>query len=104
MIVADIPENLPVPRISKSYADVPEWNKCGKMYMESIFEFADGFLHDDGALVLLHCDDRKLQKKVDKLADRYDMVLAKDWWGFNAVPLSSPRDPTRTVCDLSTNV
>ncbi len=81
--------------------DIPEWNKRGKKYVETIFEFADGYLHDDGALVLLHCDDRKLHLKVDNLAEQYDMVLAKDWWGFNAVPLASPRNPAQTViCNL----
>ncbi len=94
MIIADIPENLPVPGISTS---IPDWNMRKENYVETLFEMADMYLHDDGALLLIHCDDRSLLKEVDELANQYDMKLAKDWWGINELHLASARDPSLTV-------
>ena len=94
MIIADIPENLPVPGILTSG---PDWNSCPKNYVESLFEMADMYLHDNGALLLIHCDDRSLLKEVDELADRYDMKLTKDWWGINKLHLASARNPSMIV-------
>lgn len=98
MIISDILENLPVPGISTS---VPDWNKRSVSYVENIFEMADDFLHDDGALVIIHCDDRDLMKDVVERADQYDMELLKDWWGINEHPLAHPRQPSATVSSYS---
>ena len=57
LIIADIPENLPVPGISASFTSVPPWNMRSEGYVESIFEFGDAYLHDDAAILLFHCDD-----------------------------------------------
>lgn len=99
LIIADIPENLPVPGISTS---VPDWNKRAKSYTEDVFEMADAYLHDDGALVLIHCDDRALMREIEDKAHQYDMVLLKDWWGINEMHLALPRDPSMTVPNKST--
>jgi hypothetical protein len=99
LIIADIPENLPVPGISTS---VPEWNKRAKSYTEDVFEMADAYLHDDGALVLIHCDDRALMREIEDKAHQYDMKLLKDWWGINEMHLALPRDPSMTVSTNST--
>ena len=93
-MIADIPENLPVPGISTL---VPSWNVRSEKYVEHTFEFAHYFLHDDGALVLIHCDDRALMQDVDECADQYDMQLLKDWWGINEHPLAHPRQPLKPV-------
>jgi hypothetical protein len=93
-MIADIPENLPVPGISTV---VPSWNVRSEKYVEHTFEFAHYFLHDDGALVLIHCDDRALMQDVDECADQYDMQLLKDWWGINEHPLAHPRQPLKPV-------
>jgi hypothetical protein len=94
LIIADIPENLPVPGISTT---VPNWNKRVDNYVEYVFEMADTFLHDDGALVVIHCDDRDLMKEIDEAADQYDMKQLMDWWGINELCLALPRDPTLKV-------
>jgi len=58
---------------------------------------ANIYLHDDGALLLLHCNDRSLLKEVDELANQYDMKLAKDWWVINELHLAFACDPSLTV-------
>lgn len=97
LIIADIPENLPVPTVSNPSIAVPPWNSREPGYVESIFEFARMYLQNDGALLLFHCDDRDLFTEVFDLADSYDFVMAKDWWGINDLNLASPRDPKSTV-------
>ena len=80
--------------------------------MESIFEFAEAYLQDDGALLLFHCDDSSFRKEVADKAYQYDMKVFEDWWGINNLLLASPKDPSRTVpvcltlnfCLLSLNV
>ena len=94
LIIADIPENLPVPGISTL---IPDWNKRAENYVETLFEMADMYFHDDGALVLIHSNDRSLLKEIDELADQYDMKLVRDWWGINELSLASARDPSTTV-------
>ena len=101
LIIADIPENLPVPTVSIPSSTVPSWNSRESGYVESIFEFASYYLQNDGALLLFHCDDRDLCTEVFDLADSYDFVMTKDWWGINDLSLASPRDPTSTVFSTS---
>ena len=69
--------------------------------MESVFEFGDAYLHDDGAILLFHCDDRALLSEVEEAAEQYSFKLCKDWWGINDIPLASPKSPSTTVCTLS---
>jgi len=39
----------------------------------------DMYLHDDGALLFIHYDDRNLLKEVNELADQSNMKFAKDY-------------------------
>ena len=97
LILADIPENLPVPGISAPFTSVPPWNMRPKGYVESIFEFGDVYLHDDAAILLFHCDDQALYSEVEEAADQYNFRLCKDWWGINDIALASPKFPSSTV-------
>ena len=97
MIIADIPENLPVPTISTPSSSIPPWNARHTGYVETIFEFASDFLQNDGALLLFLCDDRHLISDIFEQAHTYDFVLHKDWWGINDLGLASPKDSNSTV-------
>ena len=97
LIIANIPENLPVPGISAPFTSVPPWNMRPEGYVESIFEFGDVYLHDDAAILLFHCDDRALYSEVEEAAEQYNFRLCKDWWGINDIALASPKFPSSTV-------
>lgn len=58
LIIADVPENLPVPLVSDSM--VPEWNKRSEGYFEYLFSFAAANLHDDAVLLVIHPNDPAL--------------------------------------------
>jgi hypothetical protein len=96
LLIVDIPENLPVPGISVA-PSIPTWNARPERYVESVFEFGDAYLHDDGAILLFHCDDRALLSEVEEAAEQYSFKLCKDWWGINDIPLASPKTPSTTV-------
>ena len=97
LIIADIPENLPVPSVSNPPSVVPPWNSRDPEYVVSIFEFASHYLQNDGALLLIHNNDRKLTTDIFDQAETYDFVMHKDWWGINDLELASPTDPDSKV-------
>lgn len=97
LIIADIPENLPVPGISVPNSTIPPWNVRPEKYIDTIFEFADNYIHDNAALLLFHANDRDLQLEIEDCAMPYDFKLLIDWWALNELPLALPRDPSATV-------
>ena len=78
LIIADIPENLPVPGILAPFTSVPTWNMRPEEYVESIFEFGDAYLHDNAAILLFHCDNQALYSEVEEAAEQYNFCLYKD--------------------------
>ena len=97
LLIADIPENLPVPGISIPSTIIPPWNVRPEKYVDTIFEFAEIYLHDDAALLLFHANDRDVLIDVEECAETYNFHLECDWWGMNDLPLASPRNPSTTV-------
>jgi hypothetical protein len=97
LIIVDIPENLPVPGISNPTSAIPTWNVRLKKYVDTVFEFADNFLHDNAALLLFHANDRELQLEIEEYASTYEFKLLMDWWALNELPLALPRDPSAMV-------
>jgi hypothetical protein len=79
LIIADILENLPVPSVSNPPSVVPHWNSRDPEYVVFIFEFASHYLQNDGALLLIHNNDRKLTTDIFDQAETYDFVMHKDW-------------------------
>lgn len=100
LIIADIPENMPVPGISVLNTDIPPWNVRPEKYLETVFEFADLYLHDDAALLLFHPNDRDILLEIEDLAVTYNFKLEHDWWAMNDLPLALPRNPSSTVCSI----
>lgn len=97
LIIVDIPENLPVPGISTGNSTIPQWNVRPEKFVDTVFEFADNFIHDNAALLLFHANDRELQLEIEDCATTYDFKVLMDWWALNELPLALPRDPTSTV-------
>ena len=101
MIIADIPENLPVPSVSVPPTSIPPWNSRYKDYLYDIFHFADEFLQKDGAICLIYNTDQKLAKDIEEEAANGGYVLFKDWWGVNVLGLTSPTNPENLVLFLN---
>jgi hypothetical protein len=101
LIIVDIPENLPVPGISVGSSTIPSWNIRPENFVDTIFEFADNYIHDNAALLLFHANDRELQLEIEDCASTYDFKLLMDWWALNELPLALPRNPSSTVMFFS---
>lgn len=86
-----------MPRISVPSTAIPSWNVRPEKYLETVFEFADLYLHDDAALLLFHPNDRNVLLEVEDLAETYNFRLQYDWWAMNDLPLALPRNPSSTV-------
>lgn len=98
LVVADIPDNLPVPRISNLSSNVLEWNTTDvNDFVETLFAFAVQHLSDDGAILLFLPESPTIRKDVLGWVQAYGYILYKDWWRINELRLSSYKDPQRMV-------
>lgn len=98
LIVADIPDGLPVPNVSEPPSHVPTWNLLNEEKMiELIFEFALEYIHDDGAILLFHPENGKVKKFTLEHADTCGFRLLDSWMGVNELKLSSYKKSKRWV-------
>jgi hypothetical protein len=52
LVIANLPEGLPVPTVSVPSSVLPTWNEKSDDYLQELFDFADEILHDNGVLQL----------------------------------------------------
>ncbi len=97
LIIADVPEGLLVPDLSVPTTNVPKWNMDNPLGLEAVFEFVDGHLHDDGALIIIYPLKAFTKATIHTYATTYYFEKMKDWWGMNWLHLASPISPSRTV-------
>ena len=102
MLIADIPDNLPVPGISNPSTTVPDWNKTNvDDFVEILFAYAVQHLFDDGAILMFLLESPSIRNDVLGWATEYSYNMYKGWWGINKLRLTSFRDPACTVMTLS---
>lgn len=72
LLVADVPDNLPVPQISNPSSSIPEWNMTNvDDFVETLFAYAGQHLSDDGALLLFLPESLAIRKDVLGWAQEY---------------------------------
>ena len=99
LMILDIPEGLPVPMVSDPASSVPEWNKLPERFVETIFEFASGLVHDNGVLLLFHLDDLQMKADIRGCLKAYHFSLFKEFMGVNCLQLISARNASKTVSE-----
>ena len=99
LLIADVPENLPVPIISSSA--ISDWNRQSENYFEVLFTFAAAHLHDDAVLLVIHPNDPTVNHILQNWSFTFDFELVRDWWDLNGLHLMSPVDQQKTVWLLS---
>jgi hypothetical protein len=90
LILADIPEGLPVPGISNPPTSIPTWNQETPEWLQPIFDFADNHLHDDGAIILFHPFRMTTKANILGYCVCFGFHVLKEWWGINRLHLTSP--------------
>ena len=89
LVIADLPENLPVPNVFDPSYNVPSWNALDSDFLDELFDFADEILHDDGALLLFHPDDNgELRESIEDHFAAFGFTIFKEWLGINRLRLS----------------
>ena len=98
LVIADIPENLPVPNVSDPSYSVPSWNALDSDFLGELFDFADEILHDDGALLLFHPDDNgDIRESIEDHFAAFGFTIFKEWLGVNRLRLSSAKHKDKTT-------
>ncbi len=79
LIIADVPDNLPVPRISNPSTSVPDWNKADvDDFVETIFAYSVQHLSDDGAILIFLPESPSIRKDVLGWAQEYGYMQYRD--------------------------
>ena len=101
LVVFDIPEGLPVPGVGVPGL-VPEWNQLEKRvphppkkkqespFIKDAFEFAEGWISDDGAVLVFYPDSRFHNNEVAGWASWANFKEAMKWIVVSGLPLTKP--------------
>lgn len=94
LVIADIPEGLPVPRLCDHDHVIPFWNAKNVDSMQSIFSFCNKYLHDDGALLVFQpFESRKLLMPYLKGLSQNSLL----WICYNGMILTHPILPNQKI-------
>ncbi len=92
-----MPENLPVPTISDPPGQIPPWNAAEDDWLDPIFDFADNYLVDDGAIIIVHPYRQSTKANILGYGNATGFTLYKDWTCMNRLHLASPVNHLKTV-------
>jgi hypothetical protein len=98
-MIMDIPEGLLVPMVSSPASSIPEWNKREDDFLQTVFDFASGLVHDNGVLLLFHPDDLQMRVDIRGCMKAYHFSLFKKFMGVNRLQLTSAKNTSKTVSE-----
>jgi hypothetical protein len=78
LMILDIPDDLPVPHVSNSTTDIPNWNKLRPKFLYNVFDFAASHLQDAGAILLFFSDDLKLKAILRGFNNTYGFTVFRE--------------------------
>ena len=104
LMFADVPEGLHVPTISAPPAPIPQWNEFHDQWLVPAFDFAEQYLHDKGAFIVMHPTPSVAHRAhILGCCQEYNFRVLHTtsnqftWFGMNHLRLTSPVDPLQTV-------
>jgi hypothetical protein len=97
LIIFDIPEGLPVPTVSSPPDSIPQWNKFSEDGLQAVFDFADNYLPDSGALLVMYPFSRDIKSYLLGCCEAFGFKSQCDWWGMNRLHLTLPSNTSSTV-------
>ena len=98
LVIANIPENLPVPNVSDPAHSAPSWNAFDLDFFGELFNFADEIIHDDGTLLLFHLDDNgDFRENIQDQFPSFGFTIFKDWLGVNRFCLHFAKHVDKTT-------
>jgi hypothetical protein len=100
LIIVDVPEDLPVPTVSDPADVVPPWNQRADSLLEAVFVFAEDYLQDDGAMIVIHLFQVDAKSTILGYCVEYGFETHKEWLCMNRFHLCSPLNRTLIVSSL----
>ena len=95
LVIVDIPENLPMPNVSKPTCSVPSQNALDIDFLGEFFDFADEIIHDDGALLLFHpYNNGDFRESFQDHLLAFGFTILKEWLEDMAMVLAAQPSPT----------
>ena len=98
-VIVDIPEGLPVPKVSFPLISVLEWNLEDKNFLAMVFDFGSFFFHDSEVFLFFYKDDLKLQVDIRGSTRAYHFKILHEWTGINHLPITIAKDASKIVSD-----
>jgi hypothetical protein len=100
LIIVDVPEDLPVPTVSDLIDAVPPWSQSADSLLEAVFVFAEDYLQDDDAMIVIHPFQVDAKSTILGYCVEYSFETRKEWLCMNRLHLCSPLNRTLTVSSL----
>lgn len=97
LMILDISKGLPVPGVSFPPSIVPPWNTVPPQFLKSAFDFAGSHLHDDGAILVFHCDGAQVKLDLKAFCRAFHFKVYQKWIGVNRLHLTNAWDPSKMV-------
>jgi hypothetical protein len=97
LIIAEYPDGLPVPGVSEFPGQVPTWNKQVQNFIKFTIGFCQGYLHDDGALLLFIPDSVQIKKEVLSFLYNNNLEVKEEWTIVNSLHLTHPVHNSKRV-------
>ena len=101
LIIAEYPDGLPVPGVSEFMGQVPNWNKQVQNFIKFTIGFCQGYLHDDGALLLFYPVNVQVKKEVLSYLYNNNLVVKEEWTIVNSLHLTHPVHTSKRVSHLN---
>jgi hypothetical protein len=100
LIIADYPDGLPVTGVSEFSGQVPHWNKQVQNFVKFTIGFCQGYLHDDGALLLFYPDSVQIKKEVLSFLYNNNLEVKEEWTIVNCLHLAHPVHTSKRVSNF----
>jgi hypothetical protein len=101
LVIAEYPDGLPVPGVSEFPGQVPNWNKQVQNFVKFTIGFCQGYLHDDGALLLFYPDSVQIKKEVLSFLYNNNLEVKEEWTIINSLHLTHPMHNSKRVSNCN---
>jgi hypothetical protein len=100
LMLVDIPEDLAILEVSNPDGSIPAWNKLALAFLDTIFDFTNIHIHNNGALLVIHADAVKIKTNLKCYLKAEHFKVFKEWMGINLLRLTCGREPSKTLAIL----
>jgi predicted protein tyrosine phosphatase len=97
LIIVDVHEGLPISILSDPVDVVSTWNQSAESILEAVFVFAEDYLQDDGAIIVIHPYQVASKSTILGYCVEYSFETHKEWLCMNHLHLCSLLNSTLTA-------